>query len=147
MKKLVALALAFFLMLSLSWVSVAERFDDGIPLSQKRALLLSILTSMWESSEWQRVEVPAGVYEVGVEIPEGEWTISNERYFMAVVGTQLDETKTEVDRKKVKAMETVEMEDYKNGWTVKLVKGDFIELSRAVVFTIPIRGLGFSFNK
>ena len=32
--------------------------------------------AMWNSQEWQEVTVPAGVWEVGKDIPEGHWSIS-----------------------------------------------------------------------
>ena len=102
---------------------------------------------MWKTDEWQRVEVPAGVYEIGVEIPAGEWTLSSSSsLFLAVVGSKRDETKTKIDRHYVKAIEAVELEDYKNGWTVELSSGDFIELSHVVYFTVPVKGQGFSFK-
>lgn len=146
MKKLVALVLVLLLALSLSYASAEVKIDDGIPLSQKQAILLTVLESMWQSDEWQRVEVPAGVYEVGVEIPEGEWTISCDRDFIVSVGTKLDGSKTDIPVENFKAYEYVDAEDYKSGWTVKLEKGDYIKLSKLVTFTTPIKGQGFVFK-
>lgn len=31
--------------------------------------------AIWQSKEWQEVEVPKGVYTVGEDIPAGKWTI------------------------------------------------------------------------
>lgn len=146
MKKLVALVLVMLLALSFSYASAEVKIDDGIPLSQKQAILLTVLESMWQSDEWQRVEVPAGVYEIGVEIPEGEWTISDDSMFIVGVGTKLDETKTGIDKKSQKFWDLINMKEFTNGWTVKLVKGDFIYLSDSVTFTTPIKGQGFKFK-
>ena len=146
MKKLVALAMVLLLALSFSYGSAEVKFDDGIPLSQKQAILLTVLESMWQSDEWQRVEVPAGVYEVGVEIPEGEWTISNDDMFIVRIGPHLNETKTEIDYQGMKFGNLIDMDDYKNGLTANLIKGDYIYLSDAVVFTTPIKGQGFVFK-
>jgi hypothetical protein len=146
MKKATVLFLFLILLLALSPVSLAESKYDGFTFEQLQTEYLAILQAMWKTDAWQRVEVPAGVYEVGVEIPEGEWTISNSNYFTAVVGGKLDATKTEVDRDSIKAYELVYMEEYKNGWTVELMTGDFIELSKAVCFSVPVKGQGFTFK-
>ncbi len=60
------------------------------------------------------------------------------------VGSSLDATKTTVENRK--AYEYIKMNDYKNGWTVNLIKGDFIEISDVVYFTIPVKGQGFTFK-
>lgn len=146
MKKLVALVLVMFLSLSLPAMSVMESKGGDVPLSEMQALYLIMLESMWQSDEWQRVEVPAGVYEIGVEIPEGEWTISCDRDFIVSVGTKLDGSKTDIPVENFKAYEYVDAEDYKSGWTVKLEKGDYIKLSKLVTFTTPIKGQGFVFK-
>ena len=146
MKKLVALILVLFLSLSLPAMSVMESKGGDVPLSEMQALYLIMLESMWQSDEWQRVEVPAGVYEIGVEIPEGEWTISDDSMFIVGVGPELDETKTGIDKKSQKFWDLINMKEFTNGWTVKLVKGDFIYLSDSVTFTTPIKGQGFKFK-
>ena len=146
MKKISALVLVLFLTLSLTIVSRSESKYEGYTFEQLQTEYLAILQAMWKTDAWQQVEVPAGVYEVGVELPAGEWTLSNDRWFLVVVGTKLDATKTEVDRNNVKAHELVKIEDYKNGWTVELMPGDFVELSKAVFFSVPAKGQGFTFK-
>lgn len=146
MKRILVLVLVLVLGLSLISVSLAESKYEGYTLEQLQIEYLAILEAMWETDEWQRVEVPAGVYEVGVEIPAGEWTLSNSKWFSVRVGSKLDETKTEVDRQSVKASELVEIKEYKNGWTVVLKNGDFIELNKPVYFTVPVKGQGFTFK-
>jgi hypothetical protein len=146
MKKLVALVLVIFLSLSLPTTAVMESKGGVVPLSERQAIYLLMLESMWQSDEWQRVEVPAGVYEIGVEIPEGEWTISNDDMFIVRIGPHLNETKTEIDYQGMKFGNLIDMDDYKNGLTANLIKGDYIYLSDAVVFTTPIKGQGFVFK-
>lgn len=146
MKKHIALVLVLLLVLFLPSISRAENKYEGYTFEQLQTEYLAILDAMWKTDEWQRVEVPAGIYQVGVEIPAGEWTLSNERSFLVAVGGVLDATKTKVERNSVKAHEFVEMEDYKSGWTVVLTNGDFIELSDVVYFTVPVKGQGFTFQ-
>lgn len=121
-----------------------DKLHQNYTLEQLQTQYLATLEAIWNTKEWQEVEVPAGVYEVGVEIPAGEWTLRNNRSFLVGVGSSLDATKTTVENRK--AYEYIKMNDYKNGWTVNLIKGDFIEISDVVYFTIPVKGQGFTFK-
>lgn len=49
---------------------------DALSFQQLAALRDRIQLVMMQRDEWQEVTVPQGVYEVGKDIPEGEWTIS-----------------------------------------------------------------------
>lgn len=146
MKKHIALVLVLLLALSLPSISRAENKYEGYTLEQLQTEYLAILEAMWKTKEWQEVEVPAGVYEVGVEIPAGEWTLSNDNAFAVRVGTKLNVTKTGVESVSLLAVEFVETENFKNGWTVKLANGHFIEISEVVFFTVPVEGQGFTFK-
>jgi len=146
MKKHIALVLVLLLALSLPSISRAENKYEGYTFEQLQTEYLAILEAMWKTNEWQKVEVPAGVYQVGVEIPAGEWTLSSDDSFLVNVGTKLDATKTKIESGNSIANELVDKEDYKNGWTVVLTTGDFIELSDVVYFTVPVKGQGFTFK-
>lgn len=55
--------------------------SDGIDLSamsfdELLALRQQVNMAIWQSDGWQAVEVPAGMYQVGVDIPAGKWTIT-----------------------------------------------------------------------
>ena len=45
-------------------------------LAELIELRSQIQLAMWKSEEWQEVEVPQGVYRIGVDIPAGKWTIT-----------------------------------------------------------------------
>ena len=50
--------------------------------------------AMWNSSDWQEVLVPAGVWKVGEDIPAGHWTIrvaSEQQLFYIYVFDKIDE--------------------------------------------------------
>lgn len=68
----------FFLVLALLPVlSLADLPDlSGLSFDELIQLRQQTLLAIWNSSEWQEVRVPAGVYEIGVEIPEGYWTLT-----------------------------------------------------------------------
>lgn len=80
MKKMISLFLSLLLLLSISVPSFALSADDidlsGLSYEELVRLRDRINLAMWESSEWEEVEVPIGVWQVGADIPAGHWTIA-----------------------------------------------------------------------
>lgn len=75
MKKLITLLL--ILALAAPAFALADLPDiSGLTYDELVELKTQINLAMWSSQEWQEVEVPAGVWEIGKDIPEGYWTIS-----------------------------------------------------------------------
>ena len=74
MKKLFIFTLILALILP---VAASADLPDlsGLTYDELVELRDRINLAMWNSQEWQEVTVPAGVWEVGVDIPEGHWTI------------------------------------------------------------------------
>lgn len=74
MKKLFCLLIALLFVPLVSFADLPDisglSYDELIELREK------INLAIWNCSEWQEVEVPAGVWEVGVDIPAGKWTIT-----------------------------------------------------------------------
>jgi len=74
MKKLLAL------LLILALVPAAAQADlpdiSGLSYDELVQLKDQINLAMWISKEWQEVEIPIGVWEVGKDIPAAHWTIS-----------------------------------------------------------------------
>lgn len=73
MKKLIALVLLLALL-------IPACFAEGIDLSalsfeELAALRDRIQLEMMARDEWQEVTVPAGLWEVGVDIPAGTWLV------------------------------------------------------------------------
>ena len=74
MKKLLTIILAMAMFLPV--VSLAELPDiSGLSFDELVQLKDQISLAMWNSQEWQEVTVPAGVWVVGEDIPEGHWSI------------------------------------------------------------------------
>lgn len=97
MKKTIALVLV---LLSLVSISFAESdFDlSGLTYNELVALKDQINLAMWQSEEWQEVEVPQGVYIIGDDIPAGKWTIKAADGIYAYVywGDSLNDAGTEI---------------------------------------------------
>jgi len=74
MKKLIAMILILTLL-----VPAAVHADlpdiSGLSFDELLQLKEKINLAMFECEEWQEVTVPAGVWEIGIDIPEGHWTI------------------------------------------------------------------------
>lgn len=73
MKRLIALTLAALLILC----SAAAELPDisGLTFDELVALRDQLNLAIWQSSEWQEVTVPEGLWVVGEDIPAGHWTI------------------------------------------------------------------------
>lgn len=80
MKRFSALVLSLLLILGLSVpafaVSAADIDLSGLSYEELVALKDRINLAIWESEEWEEVEVPIGVWEIGADIPAGHWTIA-----------------------------------------------------------------------
>ena len=73
MKKIICLLLVLLLF---PVISLADLPDlSGLSFNELITLREQVNLSLWNSSEWQEVEVPAGFYSIGKDIPAGHWTI------------------------------------------------------------------------
>ena len=73
MKKLVSILVLVFLVVS---SAAAEDFDlSGLSFDQLVQLQSRITMEIMQRDEWQEVTVPAGIYEVGKDIPAGTWSL------------------------------------------------------------------------
>ena len=83
--------------LSVSFAGSA--FDlSALTYNELVALKDQINLAMWNSQEWQEVEVPKGVYVIGEDIPVGKWTIKAADGISAFVcwGDVLDDAGTDL---------------------------------------------------
>ena len=99
MKKLLAVTLILALLLPVA--ALADLPDiSGLSFDELVQLKDQINLAMWNSQEWQEVTVPAGVWEIGNDIPEGHWTIRlavEDQLTNVVCTDRLNEFKTDVD--------------------------------------------------
>ena len=101
MKKILSILLVFSILIS------GFAFAEGIDLSalsfdeliQLREQIAKELTTR---PEWKEVTVTQGVWEVGVDIPAGHWSISaaNSASSKVIIGTALDSTGRDIDTRR-----------------------------------------------
>lgn len=118
----------------------------GLGLSELIALQQEIQAAMWASDEWQEVEVPVGIYEIGVDIPEGHWTISGNDFAYVTWGQNCDPYGATIEYSDKIADEYLERGDIESiSWNLTAGTYLCVECS-SVVFT-PYAGtsLGFKF--
>ena len=95
-RKLAALLLVVVFVFSCTYAGAdidlaAMSFDELVALQSQ------IIDEMQRRDEWTYVVIPGGVYEIGVDIPEGTWTISAEPHSDPYVniGNGINETRTD----------------------------------------------------
>ena len=143
MKRILSVLLALCLVLM---ASAALGEVDLTAMSRDELLVLEeqIIKELTSRPDYKEVTVPPGVYEVGVDIPAGKWTISGVDVFCTVDwGKALDEYK-------VKIPTSEWISGYVHGTGVEgvdweLTNGTFIVIGHGTVKfspTIP-KSLGF----
>ena len=73
MKRILTVILALVLLCP---SALADVDLTGMSFDELVALRDRIDLAIFSSAEWQQVEVPAGVWTIGEDIPEGHWTIT-----------------------------------------------------------------------
>ena len=147
MKKLVALVVALVLVSSVALATTVAFDFSGLTLAQLVEVQQQLNLAMWATEEWQEVEVPAGVYEIGKDIPAGHWTISPEpgEYVIVRWGTALDSSKTDLDGYgSYLAQEGLDGDEVANvSW--ELTDGTYLIVESGSVIFTPFAGhkLGF----
>ncbi len=155
MKKMLAIIL--ILALALPVVSSADLPDlSGLSFEELVQLRDQINLAMWNSQEWQEVTVPAGIYQIGVDIPAGHWTIKALPNMMpeyVIYASALSENRRDVDIMAgyyiMEAVCGVNSEyntgDYKTEVDIVMEDGFYLRLDGTMIFT-PYTGkpdLGF----
>ena len=126
-------------------VAWAETFDlSSLSYEELMELGAAIQSEIMSRPEFKKVLVPPGVYQVGVEIPAGKWTITaSEGRCEVYWGKKLDEYGVEIPY----SDQIDDLDDWgkQSSITWNLVEGTYIVVNRnAVTFTpaVPVI-LGF----
>ena len=126
---------------------------EGKNYDELVALKNQINMAIWNSAEWQEVEVPQGVWEVGADIPAGKWTIlpgASGNTFVKV-GTEIKDGGTDVSSKSSAAIRNDNYKYYKpesdlTSWTYDFQNGEFVKIDYGSAIFTPYAGkpsLGF----
>lgn len=152
MKKLISLLCVFVLVLALAPAAFAVDLN-GMSYDELVALKDQINLAIWNSAEWQEVEVPQGVWEVGADIPAGKWTIKAlpEADTYLKVGTSLQDGGTSVNFKKTQRIKDAGYRDYDpnsdiTSWTYDFKNGEYVQIDYGPAVFTPYAGkpsLGF----
>ena len=159
MKKIYALIFAALMILAIPTVAFATSGKLDIDLSKLSydelvELKDQINLAIWNSEEWQEVEVPHGVWLVGTDIPEGKWTVtaSDRCSLRFYIGKELDETGAALKpnnqwwRLKSSSRSSFDPADDIESITVELQKGTYVYIDEGSVIFTPYSGkpsLGF----
>lgn len=154
MKKVMTICMTLALVLALAPAAFADVDLSNMSFDELVALKDQINLAIWNSQEWQEVEVPQGVWRVGEDIPAGKWTLRSlpKSWTDVEVGQSLDETGSKLNRP-YKADKTIygpEGNYYSEGnvteWTVELAAGDLVQIDYGPAVFTPYAGkpsLGF----
>lgn len=155
MKKVMTICITLALVLALSPAAFADVDLSGMTFDELVALRDQINLAIWNSQEWQEVEVPQGVWRVGEDIPAGKWTVKpvpgGQTYVK--IGASLNETGTEIDLSKSSG-ELLRAEDWPKfnpktdvpSWDIEVKEGQYISMEYGPAVFTPYAGkpsLGF----
>ena len=95
MKRLIVILLACMMLVGSAYASDIDL--SGMTFEELVELREQINLAMWNSQEWQEVTVPAGIWEIGVDIPAGYWTVTPDDTITSFwYGDKLNDAKTDV---------------------------------------------------
>lgn len=143
-----------FVLVFVSALSVSAQYDlSGFSYTDLLTIVAQAQREMMTRSEFQEVTVPAGLYQVGVEIPAGKWTISlptsDDKYASADIdiGDKLDAGKNDIALWDSTTYDSIYLSksNNKTTYTVTLIDGYYIKIGHSVVFSTPT-GATFSFK-
>lgn len=153
MKRFLSLALVCLFFVTLAPAAFANVDLTGMTYDELVALKDQINLAIWNSAEWQEVEVPQGVWQVGADIPAGKWTLKPMPFGDCYIriGTELKDAGTDV---KGIASEHIKDRDYsyfnavsdKTEWTVDLTAGQYVVINYGSALFVKYAGkpsLGF----
>lgn len=148
MKKLLCILLAC--------LCITPAFAEGVDLSgmsyeELVALKSMINMAMWLSEDWQEVKVPAGLWVIGEDIPEGHWSLSipqSGSFLIITYGDTLDNSGKRISLySNVYYHETlwsVNSSSYNEGDLVSvdidMQEGHYLEIQHGYVIFTPYQG-------
>lgn len=153
MKRILSAVICLLMLATLPVIGCADVDLSGMTYDELVALKDKINLAIWNSDEWQEVEVPQGVWEVGADIPAGKWTIKPRESAdtKVVLGDKLEDGGTDVN---TKAWARIRSESYRSfdpnsditEWTIELENGYYVKIESGYAIFTPYSGkpsLGF----
>lgn len=145
MKKLLLVLLAALLIVP----ATAETIDlYSMSYEELQMLQTRVYIALWSSEEMREVTVPAGTYEIGVDIPEGRWEIypCKGRSVLICYGNAINSSATGIAKESTErvseAIISPSHRSYEEGmatfWAITLTDGWYIDFSEDVIIRKPI---------
>lgn len=137
-----------FILLMIPVFSLADVDLTGMSYDELVSLSKKVGMTIMQSEDFDSVTVPMGLWEVGVDIPEGTWIITPaKRMCMIVYGSTLDESGNDMnmfDRGNAYA----DLDDKSESWRVNAKNGNyFLVKYNDAVFTSDTGSTGLGFKK
>lgn len=167
MKKLFSLILILVMLCPLCAVADFDfsSFDfDALTISEMVLLRARLITEIMKRDDFEEVLVPQGLYEIGVDIPAGKWTVRcadngrqdflmRETWLFWGIGKPDADFFWPIDREKSDVeIYNPRNEEYVHGevteFTIELEDGDFLYIHpayNAAIFSTPV-GPSFKFR-
>ena len=153
MKRILSFVLCLLIIISLPVICFADIDLSGMSYDELVALKDQINIAIWNSEEWQEVDVPQGVWIVGEDIPAGKWTITTkpESSVMISIGNSTVYDGTTVSAFAVEVVYSPDAYFFDENsdatsWTVELEDGQFVGIEDGIAIFSPYSGkpsLGF----
>lgn len=138
MKKIFALALALLMFVS---VAAAESIDlSSLSYDELVILQQRLNAEIVSRPEWKRVMVPPGEYLVGVDIPEGSYSLTCEEGVWGNI-TVYNQEKTAPGQQRLEYINNIGLSGNTIG-RITLKKGNVFKTTTTVFFS-PVKNLGF----
>lgn len=145
MKKIFVLLLSLSMLVTGAAAEMSIELAD-LPLEMLVALRDQINLAIWNSQEWQEVTVPAGVWVIGKDIPEGHWTIKTaieSDYQFIYYFDKLDPTGLDADYSSYVFMQQIVSQDLADSglvaspasFSIDMKDGWYIKTTGAMIFT------------
>ena len=150
MKKLITIILILVMLLPAA--ASADIPDvSGLSFEELGQLIREAKKVLWACEEWKEVNVPAGVYKIGEDIPAGHWSIQapSGEFVTIEYGSKLNSTGTELISDSVDYWGSISGDATDNSLhqlDIILEDGNYIVFRHAVLFYPYVKKLDFSFN-
>lgn len=144
MKRYIFAVMVVSLLSSIICTANADVDFSGMNLDELIGAQKKLTDAMWASEDWESVVVPVGVYEVGVDIPSGKWTISGTEGKSGIIywGESLDRYGVEIEDK---IAEFTHWKDEGISWN--LIDGTYISVTISPVIFTPYIPATLGFGK
>ena len=148
MKKslMLIVTVCMFISCSISFAEPETIDLQDMTLAEISNLIQRAQLAILQTDDWQEVTVPAGIYQIGVDIPAGKWNVSMDKRWARIrIGAALNDTQNEVDHRS-DGYYTVQLNEDVPAQDITFLDGMYVEIYNAPLIFRPAVGATFSFK-